>query len=72
MKVEFKELSAAFMLVVGSALAIIALLLPPKGVIDSSVIYIFAQTMIYAGTVFGFVSYADQLRKDITKNEDNR
>lgn len=51
------EVAAVGLLVCGVALAFTALVLPPPGQIDSSVIYVFAQILIYCGSVFGVDSY---------------
>ena len=56
----YKELSAMFLLVVGVVLAFIALLMPPPGEIHASVLYIFAQCLIYAGSIFGISAYVDK------------
>lgn len=38
-------------------MAFTALLLPPQGEIHESVLYLFAQILIYAGSVFGMDCY---------------
>ena len=70
MKANIKELTAVFMLLVGVALAFIALFMPPPGEIHDSVLYIFAQILIYAGSVFGISAYIDNFRAN-EKNEKN-
>jgi len=57
---NIKEISAMFLLVAGVAFAFIALLMPPPGEIHDSVLYIFAQILIYAGSVFGISAYIDK------------
>ena len=57
---ELKEFSAILVLSSGLVLAFIALYMPPPGEIHDSVIYIFAQILIYAGTVFGLDIYFTQ------------
>lgn len=57
---SFKEKTAAAMLGSGVTLAIISLFMPPMGVIDNSVLYIFAQILIYAGSAFGIDAYVQQ------------
>ena len=57
---RMKEFSAMFLLVAGVAFAFIALLMPPPGEIHDSVLYIFAQILIYAGSVFGISAYIDK------------
>ena len=52
-----RELSAYILLLCGIIMAFIALFLPPPGEIHSSVLYIFAQILIYAGSIFGIDAY---------------
>ena len=51
-----------------------AFLVPPVGVISDSVLWYAAQTMIYAGSVFGVSVYVNerlsQFRKDLKKETD--
>ena len=47
----------------GILLAYISLFLPPPGEIDDSVIYIFAQILIYAGSIFGIEHYINEKLK---------
>lgn len=54
--------SAVMMLVSGIVLAFVALLIPPPGEIHDSVLYLFAQILIYSGSVFGIGRYI----KDMT------
>ncbi|MCR5313589.1 MAG: hypothetical protein K6E54_08130 [Bacteroidaceae bacterium] len=56
---QVKEWTAVIMLGAGVALAFVSLFLPPPGVIHESVLYIFAQILIYAGSVFGLASYVE-------------
>ena len=58
-----KEKSAACLLGAGILLAYISLFLPPPGEIDDSVIYIFAQILIYAGSIFGIEHYINEKLK---------
>lgn len=60
MKLKLKEYTAIAMLIFGIILAFVALLLPPPGEIHDSVLYIFAQILIYAGSIFGIDSYISQ------------
>ena len=50
-------ISASVMLLCGIIMAFIALFLPPPGQIHDSVLYIFAQILIYAGSIFGIEAY---------------
>ncbi|MCQ2239957.1 MAG: hypothetical protein MJZ73_12105 [Bacteroidaceae bacterium] len=58
-----KEKSAACLLGAGVLLAYISIFLPPPGEIDDSVIYIFAQILIYAGSIFGIEHYINERLK---------
>lgn len=50
---NLKELTAIVLLTFGIILAFVALLMPPPGEIHDSVLYIFAQILIYCGSIFG-------------------
>ena len=64
---SLKELTAIALLVTGIVMAFIALFLPPPGEIHESVLFIFAQILIYAGSIFGIDAY---IRKAV--NQHNR
>ena len=53
----WREISAYLLLISGIVMAFIALLIPPPGEIHDSVLYIFAQILIYAGSIFGIDAY---------------
>lgn len=55
--VLLREVSAYVLLVAGVVMAFIALFLPPPGEIHESVLFIFAQILIYAGSIFGIDAY---------------
>lgn len=57
---NLKELTAIVLLAFGIALAFVALLMPPPGEIHDSVLYLFAQILIYCGSIFGIDSYINQ------------
>ena len=61
MKMKLKEWTAIVLLVFGIILAFVALLMPPPGEIHDSVLYIFAQILIYCGSIFGIDSYIKSL-----------
>lgn len=67
-QLPLRELSALLLLLGGIVMAFMALFLPPPGEIHSSVIYIFAQVLIYAGSIFGIDAY---IRKAIEQQKDN-
>lgn len=56
-KEEIQIISAIGMLVVGIGLAIAGFVIPPTGEIHDSVLWIFAQCLIYAGSIFGVSVY---------------
>lgn len=58
-----KNFSAVMLLCAGMLLAYISLFLPPPGEIDDSVIYIFAQVLIYSGSIFGIEHYINEKLK---------
>ena len=68
-QIALKEWTAIMLLTAGVAMAFIALLLPPPGEIHDSVLYVFAQILIYSGTVFGLDSY---FTKKISNHHDQR
>jgi hypothetical protein len=59
-----KEKTAVGMLISGVVMAVLSMLLPPLGVIDNSVLYIFAQILIYAGSAFGIEAYIETKNKE--------
>lgn len=61
--IPIQEKSAIGMLVAGIAFALIALLVPPVGQIHESVCWVFAQCLIYAGSVFGIATYIEHLHQ---------
>lgn len=65
---NLKELTAIGLLTFGIILAFVALLMPPPGEIHDSVLYIFAQILIYCGSIFGIDSYINQKIKNRNVN----
>ena len=59
--------SAVAMLVVGVALNIAGFIIPPTGEISDSVLWVLAQSLIYAGSVFGVKSYIDDKVDNISR-----
>lgn len=68
-KPNLKELTAIILLSFGIILAFVALLMPPPGEIDDSVLYIFAQILIYCGSIFGIDSYITQKIRSHNQND---
>lgn len=63
--------SAQAMLLAGVALSVAGFLVPPVGEISDSVLWFFAQCLIYAGSIFGVSIYVQskfsELKKKINK-----
>lgn len=61
MTLHTKELiqyaSATGLLITGVVMSFLSLLLPPRGVIDNSVLLYLGQCVIFCGAVFGIRSY---------------
>lgn len=53
--------SAVGLLAFGAAMCAVALFMPPQGEIDGSVLMLFGQIIIYAGSVFGVKVYINEL-----------
>lgn len=48
------QYAVAIFLIIGSfALAIASFIVPPTGIIDTSVLWFFAQALMFAATIFG-------------------
>ena len=56
---DVKNLTAVFLLVSGVVMAFLSFLTSEQGEISDSVLWYFAQCLIYAGSVFGVKSYID-------------
>lgn len=56
---DVKNLTAVFLLVSGVVMAFLSFLTSEQGEISDSVLWYFAQCLIYAGSVFGLKSYID-------------
>ena len=61
---NIRELTAVAMLIAGVAMAFTALLMPPPGEIHDSVLWLFAQILLYAGSALGIDAY---VRKRLEK-----
>lgn len=62
---SIQVLSALGMLVAGVGLSIAGFCVPPLGHISDSVLWFFAQCLIYAGSVFGVAVYVQTKFEDI-------
>ena len=73
-RVNIQYISAVGMLISGVALSVAGFVVPPLGEISDSVLWFAAQTMIYAGSVFGVSVYVNDKFRSITdklnKNND--
>ena len=56
-----EKLSAMLLLLFGAAVALISLFMPPEGEIDGTVLMLFAQVLVYAGSIFGVKIYVHDL-----------
>jgi hypothetical protein len=54
---KLQEITAVALLAAGVAFALMGLLLPPMGTIHDSVLWVFAQCLIYAGSVLGVTGF---------------
>lgn len=64
-RTDFQVYSAIGMLVAGVALAVAGFCVPPLGEISDSVLWFFAQCLIYAGSIFGVSIYVQSKFTDI-------
>ncbi len=64
--------SAVGMLIVGVSLNIAGFIVPPTGEISDSVLWVLAQSLIYAGSVFGVKSYIDGKVDDVKRKLENK
>lgn len=69
LRLRIQQATAVGMLAVGTGFALLGFWAPPVGSIDESVLWIFAQCLIYTGSVLGVGSYlqtlAQSLRSDM-------
>lgn len=65
-----EKVSACLLLIFGAAMAAISLFLPPEGEIDGTVLMLFAQILVYAGSIFGVKIYINDLVNQIKKKDE--
>ena len=72
-RVNIQYISAVGMLISGVALSVAGFVVSPLGEVSDSVLWFAAQTMIYAGSVFGVSVYVNDKFRSITDklNKDN-
>ena len=58
-KENIATISAIILMLSGIVLSFLGFFEPPRGVISDSVLWYFAQTLIYAGSVLGVKVYVD-------------
>ena len=70
-RTKYQVYSALAMLLAGVALSVAGFLVPPVGEISDSVLWFFAQCLIYAGSIFGVGIYVQskftELKEEINK-----
>ena len=75
-KIGIQYASAVGMLTTGVALSVAGFIVSPLGEISDSVLWFAAQTMIYAGSVFGVSTYVQDkfntLRENMRRDEELR
>jgi hypothetical protein len=57
---NIQTITAVVLIATGIVMSFIGFWTPPKGEISDSVLWYFAQTLIYAGSVFGLKVYVDR------------
>lgn len=75
MKKKHKDLiaiiSAIVLLAFGIGLSIAGFIVDPLGIVDSSILWIFGQCCLYAGSIFGIGMYVkgkmDEVREDVNQ-----
>ncbi|WP_337577474.1 hypothetical protein [Prevotellamassilia timonensis] len=70
-RTKYQVYSALAMLLAGVALSVAGFLVPPVGEISDSVLWFFAQCLIYAGSIFGVSIYVQskftELKEEMSK-----
>ena len=62
-----KEILSAVALLVASIIAIWAMLLPPQGEVDQSILITIAQFLVFAATLLGVDSSIERMKKLLKK-----
>lgn len=70
-RTKYQVYSALAMLLAGVALSVAGFLVPPVGEISDSVLWFFAQCLIYAGSIFGVSIYVQSKFSEL-KDEMNK
>ena len=68
LRTTYQVYSAIGMLISGVALSIAGFIVPPVGEISDSVLWFFAQCLIYAGSIFGVSIYVQSKFKELKQD----
>lgn len=71
-RTRYQVYSALAMLLAGVALSVAGFIVPPVGEISDSVLWFFAQCLIYAGSIFGVSIYVQSKFTEIKEEINNR
>ena len=71
-RTKYQVYSALAMLLAGVALSVAGILGPPVGEISDSVLWFFAQCLIYAGSIFGVSIYVQSKFTELKEEINNR
>jgi hypothetical protein len=71
-KENIQVYTAVGMLALGSALSIAGFIVPPTGDISDSVLWFFAQCLMYAGSIFGISIYVNSKFNNIIDRMNGR
>lgn len=71
-RTRYQVYSALAMLLAGVALSVAGFLVPPVGEISDSVLWFFAQCLIYAGSIFGVSIYVQSKFTELKEEINNR
>lgn len=67
---EVKHFTAVVLLFSGVVMSFMGFYAPPVGEISDSVLWYFAQTLIYCGSIFGVSAYIDTKFKNMKHEKD--
>lgn len=70
-RTKYQVYSALAMLLAGVALSVAGFLVPPVGEISDSVLWFFAQCLIYAGSIFGVSIYVQSKFTELKEEMSN-
>lgn len=70
-KMSLKKILAVISFIAGIVIGFISLFLPPKGVIDNSVLIFVAQLLVFTSNILGFNINVPKSVKDIQSDKEN-